>query len=387
MMPGDEKPMLAIVVPDLYHASVSFFHEHIARIAPGQTVVIHLSSTGASAATDAETLEIPQAREWRAPRLPVVSAAMRQFDTWRRNRLSAHQRDRVTVFLRKHGVTHVFAEFATSGVVILPVVRRLGLPLTVMSHGWDINVVGQMPQWRWRYRSLFASDAKLAAVVPFLRDRMVEVGAPKDRIAIIPCAVDADSFQTVNHEPGPVRVAMVSRLIEQKGPLHSLRAFARAAERLPDITLDIVGNGPLMSELRSEIERFGIADRVRVHGDLSHAECLAVLANDHIFLQHCRSLYRQGIESQAVSLLEAMGHGLVPIVTRHGGMSDHVLPGERGWLVEEGDEEAMAAHILAMAKAPAERMRIGQNAKEYVSENFSRDVVYPKLRRLIGLEC
>ncbi len=385
-MSDEKNAVLAIVVPDLIHASVTFFHEHIARIAPGRTVVVHLSSTGAAARTDVEVLEIPQVRQWREPGIPLISTAVRQIDVWRRNRLSARQRKQVAAFLQRHKVTHLFAEFATSGVVILPVARKLGLPLTVMSHGWDINVVGQMPQWRLRYRSLFAPGTKLAAVCLFLRDQMVKTGAPSDRIAIVPCAVDSESFSAVRHEPGPVRVVMVSRLTEQKGPLYSLRAFARAAQLLPDLTLEIVGNGPLMTELQSEIGRLGIADRVRVHGDLGHADCLAVLANSHIFLQHCRSLYRQGIESQAVSLLEAMGHGLVPIVTRHGGMTDHVLPGERGWLIEEGDEEAMAAHIAAMAQDPAERSRIGRNAKCFVSENFSRDVVYPRLRRLIGLE-
>ena len=54
-----EAPVLGMVVPDLYHASTTFFHEHIAGIAPGRTVVVHLSSTGRPALTDTSTVEVP----------------------------------------------------------------------------------------------------------------------------------------------------------------------------------------------------------------------------------------------------------------------------------------------------------------------------------------
>jgi glycosyltransferase involved in cell wall biosynthesis len=122
-----------------------------------------------------------------------------------------------------------------------------------------------------------------------------------------------------------------------------------------------------------------------LHGDVTHDVALSVMAKSHIFLQHCVRLPRQGIESQAVSLLEAMGHGLVPIVTRHGGMSDHVSNGNRGWLVEERDEAAMAGHIVAMADDAEARARIGAAARDYVVEHFSREAVYPALRRRIGI--
>lgn len=381
---GTHKAVLAIVVPDLFHASVTFFHEHIAQINPGQTVVVHLSSTGAPAKTDVPVVEIAEPTSIAAPR-GLLGLPLRQLNILRQARLGRQREQQIEQFFKQHGVTHILAEFATSGVMILPLAKKLGLPLAVISHGWDINVIGTMPQWRWHYRRLFHSSARLIAVVPFLRGRMAAIGAPLDRVAVIPCALDVQSFQVTQHGRGPCRVVMVSRLTAQKGPLNSLRAFAIAAALIPDLSLDIVGNGPLMADLVREISRLGIADKVIVHGDQTHRNTLAIMSASHIFLQHCRSLPRQGIESQAVSLLEAMGHGLVPIVTAHGGMTDHVGNGARGWVIPEGDEAAMAERIVDMASNFDTRTEIGAAARHFVRANFSRDVVYPQLRRYIGL--
>ena len=67
-------------------------------------------------------------------------------------------------------------------------------------------------------------------------------------------------------------------------------------------------------------------------------------------------------------------------------MKLHVKSGERGWLVDEGDTDAMAKHLLDMKNSPELRQSIGSNARSYVLSNYTADKVYPKLRRLIGLQ-
>lgn len=377
--------VLAVIVPDLFHATQTFFHEHIANIHPGHTVVVHLSSNGNRALTDVPVLEVPLVPRWPAHHSGLAGKLANFANNLETSQLKRREQQRIARFFKEHGVTHLLAEFATSGVLILPVAQRLNLPLTVLSHGWDINVLGEGRVWRSRYAKLFRSHARLAAVCEFLRGRMARIGAPPEKISLIPCAVDARSFEQVVHGTEPARVVMVCRLIEQKGPLEGLRAFALAHHERPELTLDIVGNGPLNAALLSEIDRLRIGSAVRFHGDLDHRDTLKVVAGSHIFIQHCMTLTGKGIESQAISLLEAMGHGLVPIVTWHGGMADHVTNGERGWRVEEGDEATMARQIVAMADDPARRQQLGAAARDYVLRSFSRATIYPAMRRTLGL--
>lgn len=381
-----KQPVLAIVVPDLYHASVTFFHEHIAAIAPGKTVVVHISTTGEKAKTDVPVIEIVRPKNWVGPDIPLLRTVVRQLDEIRQYHLNRAQKSEIQKFFIENSVTHVLAEFANTAAMVSSVTRKMGLPLTSISHGWDINVVGQMPQWRVRYRRFFRSGVRLAAAGPILRDRMIDLGAPEET-EVIPCAVHADCFTAVDQRAAsPTRIVMVSRLTAQKGPLQSIEAFAKAARRADDMILEIVGDGPQMAEVCKAIADAGLQDRVVVHGALTHDQTLKILAKSHIFLQHGMTLPRQGIETQAVSLVEAMGHGLVPIVTTHGGMKLHVKSGERGWLVDEGDTDAMAKHLLDMKNSPELRQSIGSNARSYVLSNYTADKVYPKLRRLIGLQ-
>lgn len=379
------KEVLCIVVPDLFHATQTFFHEHIANIALGQTVIVHLSSTGAPARTSVPVLEIGAPSQFPEKDGRLLSRFVRSVNAWRTYRLNSKQSKSIESFLVREGVTHVFAEFATTGYMVAPITRRLGLPLTVMSHGWDINVMGRGRLWRGRFRTFFKSEARFAAVCEFLKNRMIDIGAPENRIVVVPCAIDASSFIPVEHRPGPIRVVMLSRLTPQKGPLHSLRAFAEAVKHNPDLALDVIGDGPLMASVVRECERLALLDKVCLHGALPHNQALAIVARSKIFLQHCVTLPFQGIESQAVSLLEAMGHGLVPIVTRHGGMTEHVKNGARGFVVDEGDETGMASRILHLAEEAEERDRMGGNARRYVLENFEGGKIYPRLRSLIGL--
>ncbi len=379
-------PTLAIVAPDLYHASVTFLHEHIAAIAPGNTVVVHLSTTGERAKTDVPALEVQRAPDLAIPTIPLISTSIRQINEFRRNYLDEADRQRIVRFFQSHGVTHVLAEFANTAATIYPVTRKLGLPLTSISHGWDINVIGQMPQWRLRYRRFFRTDTRFIAAGPLVRDAMIRLGAPLTT-AVIPCAIHADLFKPTNQNAGgTVRIVMVSRLTAQKGPLQSIAAFSRVARHRPDVVLEIVGDGPQMPDVRRAIAEAGLEKRTVLHGAVAHEEALAAMSRSHIFLQHGMTLPKEGVENQAVSLLEAMGHGLVPIVSKHGGMKIHVSQGDRGWVVDEGDTEAMALKIIEMIDSSKSRKAIGERAREYVLSNFTADKIYPRLRRLIGVD-
>lgn len=377
-------PMLAIIVPDLFRESVTFFHEHIAHIAPGRTIVVHLSTTGEEAPTEVPTLEVPLSSPWPEPRWPLLNRVVRQINVHRAATLSHASERLIEDFLLSHGATHLFAEFASTGSTILPVAKNLALPLTVMSHGWDVNVLGSMPQWRWRYRKLF-QEAKLIANSPFLYGRMVSIGAPRERLRIVSCAVATPPISPVSHEGNRTRVVMLSRMTPQKGPLHSLRAFALAADQHDALSLDIVGDGPMLAQIRDAVRELRLEERTTIHGMLPHDQAKQIVSESHLLIQHCLTLPGGGIESQGLSVMEAMSCGLVPIVTRHGAFPDYIRDGKTGWLVDEGDINAMAKRLVRMAADPAARRRIGVAARDVITREFSRDFIYPRLRAAIGL--
>src|SRR5690606_37622015 len=79
-------------------------------------------------------------------------------------------------------------------------------------------------------------------------------------------------------------------------------------------------------------------------------------------------------EGTSITMLEAMGAGVVPAVTRvPSGVSEWVRDGENGVVVDIGDPEAMAARLVALAADRGELARLGRRAWETVRSTVSID--------------
>ncbi|WP_167473235.1 cytochrome P450 [Nocardia arthritidis] len=103
---------------------------------------------------------------------------------------------------------------------------------------------------------------------------------------------------------GPLRVLWCARLSAEKRPLAAIEAVAAA----PGCTLDMYGDGDLREAVRAAIETAGIADRVRLHGDVPQADCLAAMAGHDVML-----FPSSGFDTQGMAVLEAVAMRL-PVV-------------------------------------------------------------------------
>ena len=69
--------------------------------------------------------------------------------------------------------------------------------------------------------------------------------------------------------------------------------------------------------------------------------------------------------------LEAMAAGLPIVATDHGGAGEQVIDGLTGRLVKRGDVLALGDALVALAHDPAERERLGRNARALIHAEFS----------------
>ncbi|MEP7287343.1 MAG: glycosyltransferase, partial [Chloroflexota bacterium] len=87
-----------------------------------------------------------------------------------------------------------------------------------------------------------------------------------NRTAIVPLGVDPILFSPSSETRIENRLLAVGSLSNVKGHDKLLHALAQ----LPDLSLDIVGEGPLLSELSTLAETLGVAARVTFHGAVAH---------------------------------------------------------------------------------------------------------------------
>lgn len=189
-------------------------------------------------------------------------------------------------------------------------------------------------------------------------DALRELIGPRvspERLRTVPLGVDADLFR-----PGPsagaapfpegrVNLLTVASHVPVKGLDTLLEAFGIARERLPDLHLHLVGDGPCRADLETTARRLEIASQVTFHGHVPHerlpdyyrAADLCVLS----------SLF----ESQAMVLLEAAACGRGTVGTKVG-LLPELVP--EVYTCQPGDPTGLAA---AVAAALGDRARLAQH--------------------------
>lgn len=132
-------------------------------------------------------------------------------------------------------------------------------------------------------------------------------------------------------------------------PQRVLEAFAAVAALKPEARLVVANDGSLREALQAWVQAQGLADRVQFVGRLSAAEQERHYARAQWYLSLPES------DSVAVSVLEAMGHGCIPLLSDLPANRELVESGRNGLIVAEGDLPAMHEldALLANAKAIA----------------------------------
>jgi colanic acid/amylovoran biosynthesis glycosyltransferase len=92
-----------------------------------------------------------------------------------------------------------------------------------------------------------------------------------------------------------------------------------------------------------------------------------------MYVQHSRTAPNGDEEGMGVTFVEASARGLPIVSTRHNGIPDVVLDGRTGYLVPEGDVDAMAQRIIELAENSSLWSTMGRAGRAHVEEGFSLD--------------
>jgi glycosyltransferase involved in cell wall biosynthesis len=242
----------------------------------------------------------------------------------------------------------VFAPWAyPDGWAAVRLARRAGLPVVVQVHGSDVKLLDQFPTRRRRTAEALTGADGVIAVSGDLRDRVVGLGVPADRVAVIYDGVDPQIFHpgdraaaraAVNLHGGwpaaPV-LLFVGNLVAVKGIdvlLHAL-ASSKSPGRLV-----VVGAGPERAPLARLAGELGVADRVTFLGSLPQAALPDWYRAADLFVLPSRS---EGVPNV---LLEASACGTPWVASRVGGIPE--MPGHASRrLVPPENPEALTAAI------------------------------------------
>jgi len=176
----------------------------------------------------------------------------------------------------------------------------------------------------------------------------------------------------------PVKVAVVSRMIEPKGIAAAVEAARRARAGGAPVELDLYGNpdpANRQSIAESTLRRWSAEPGIRWRGYT--ADAAGVWRDHHIAL--FLSYYREGVPR---TIVEAAAAGRPIVTTDITGCRDVVRNGREGFLVAPGDSDAAARAIMTLANDAGLRVRMGTAANARFHEGFTQSAVTGAVDRL-----
>jgi len=214
-------------------------------------------------------------------------------------------------------------------------------------HGRRGNITG----WRkWLSCYLARRSDRIISVSDETRDYLIEqVKLNPDNVIVLKNGIDLDyllnSRNSTVKEIGDILkknaaakfVVNVSALSEVKDHATLLRAFKILKNKYPAAYLLLVGDGPLRLDLHKLALALEISDDVVFMGE--RHDIAAILDKSDIFVLSSRN------EGHPISLLEAMGMGVVPVATDVGGIPELIENTVNGLTVPPGEPSMLADAI------------------------------------------
>jgi glycosyltransferase involved in cell wall biosynthesis len=259
--------------------------------------------------------------------------------------------------------------FYPDGVAAAILGKRLGKPVVITARGTDVNLIPRYRLPRAMIRWAAGRAAGMITVAGALKDDLIRIGVPGERIEVLRNGVDLQLFRPVEREAARRRLAMsrttlvsVGHLIPRKG--HDLVIHALAL--LPATDLVIIGDGPERAALDALARTTSVGDRVRFVGAVAQEELRDYYgAADALVLASSR-------EGWANVLLEAMACGTPAVASRVGGSPEVVSAPEAGVLMSEQTPEGIADAVRALFARRPDRAATRRYAEKFSWEETTR---------------
>jgi glycosyltransferase involved in cell wall biosynthesis len=264
---------------------------------------------------------------------------------------------------------------------IVATIATLGKNIPVIWHTHDI-LPGHPLTILIRFLAQSSSRIQLVACSEAAACSMRLTICSRVPVTVIHNGVDTDKFRSnpavraaKREELGlgssVLAIGIVGQVTRRKGQLGLIRAFAEVHAAIPDAVLMVVGS-PMFNkdheyfrELKQEVHCLHLEEKVRFLGQ--RADIPALMQSFDVVVLN------SDVEPFALVLAEAMMAGKAVIATDSGGVPEIIQDGRNGELVKVGNQQALAAALLRLARDPSRREQYGREATHTIQTTFTKE--------------
>lgn len=197
---------------------------------------------------------------------------------------------------------------------------------------------------------------EIVAVSEAVRGFLVEhYGFPASQIDVIRNGWEGKPIADPKKADRPT-IVTVGNLRVEKGQSVLLLAFADVVKEIPAARLQVIGSGPLVSELQSLSDGLGLGPSVDFMGSV--ADVWPYLGAAHVFA------FPSLLEPLGMAVQEAMAAGLPVVASGVGGITELIEDRVTGVLVPPGDAVALASTLIELLRSQELRNELGHRARD-----------------------
>ncbi|MCA1833953.1 MAG: glycosyltransferase family 4 protein [Actinobacteria bacterium] len=272
-------------------------------------------------------------------------------------------------------------------VLAAPAPLARNVPTIIATHAAELR----SPRIRKIARRVFPRAAGILAVSGYSAKESIALGAPADRVALIPNGapepkdVSKEAVAALRGRYGlgddPV-VLTIARLMHHKG----IDSVIESLTALPDNTRYlVVGDGPYRADLAALAAQKGVSDRVAFAGNVADDVIPTCYAAADVFALMSREIAggAGGTEGCPVALLEASAYGLPIVTSRIGGIADAISDDRTGLLIDPDNPAEVIRGLSSVLTRPELASRLGNEAKRVATSERSWATVVEKIEALL----
>ncbi|EKD99753.1 MAG: glycosyl transferase group 1 [uncultured bacterium] len=290
---------------------------------------------------------------------------------------------------------------STAGIGVIKNKKQLGVKVISIAHGtsagelktqiqniknlkdiyWAIrNTQYFLRQFFGRQREYILGSDKVIAVSHAVKTQLLdETFAPEELITVINNGIDPSSFvesakTAQKHNDTKVHLIFTGRVIRSKGVFELVKIVWEVKD-MP-FTVDIVGDGEDLTELKNNITRLGLSEKFVFHGKLNRQQVTERLLQSDIYVMP--TLRAEGFP---MTLVEAMFASLPIIANNIGGISDAVEDAKTGYLIKVGDLSGFKAKLTTLIADTSLRATLGQNGRIKAQNEFTLETMLNKYQQ------
>jgi phosphatidyl-myo-inositol dimannoside synthase len=274
--------------------------------------------------------------------------------------------------------------------------KLLGIPYTVWVYGSETIRFGRFSSLERLMKWILNEAKRVVVISSFAENEYLDFSVSPHKLVKLPPGVETDFFTPRQKDEELVKkyslkdkivLLTISRLDERKGHDMVLKAIPRLLPDYPDIIYLIVGKGREEERLREIVSENGLEDTVIFAGYVHEDQLPKYYNLCDIFVLPNRisekSALKGDYEGFGIVFLEASACGKLVIAGQSGGVTDAVLNGVTGYLVDPLSPGDITSMIKRLLDDRVLREKIGNAGRDWVVKNFDWKVLMKRFEEIL----